>query len=159
MNYWPRAWLLLALTFLCLLLTAPWAVAQESQDEFSELAKVKVMLKAFVDPGPRPAYGQWHEEIRWTYDLFLVLDKAHMMKMVAWPEREASSFVGNPLIHETVFLVPPGKRRYRLFVLGAYLAFVGRDIFKDDLKQHVEELELDLKPGQETIIHIDLGAI
>ncbi len=134
-----------ALAALLLILAAAAGCGQVYLDPGPDPAKVRVKLWAKV---PQSLMNRPDEPISWDWGLRLVVPQGpYPMLRPTVPQDFYTIPNLNPLVRDTTFLVPSGKRRYLLEVYG--YAHRQRDEHSGPkvLIQLVEYLDLDLAPG------------
>lgn len=151
-----RSYPALILLLMVIILAAPGCKLNQAQVGPNP-ARITVILEGRAKLDPKPDYGQWKDEVAWTYDLYLITEDGSWKELPTEPPREAISYKGNPLQHQTVFLAPPGKLKLKLLVHGFFRAYVGRLALTDSLVSLEKDYGFDLAPGQAQSIKVRAG--
>lgn len=146
-----------ALVFLtlALMLAAAAGCGQVYLDPGPDPAKVRVKLWAKV---PDSLQNHPGEPIFWDWSLRLVVPKGPYPML---PPTVAQGFNtipnANPLVRDTTFLAPSGKRQYLLEVYGYAIRQRDEHSGPRVLTKLIEFIDLDLAPGSTYILERRVG--
>ncbi|MCF8041231.1 MAG: hypothetical protein K9K65_18930 [Desulfarculaceae bacterium] len=145
----------LALLLLALLLAASAGCGQAYLDPGPDPAKVRVKLWAKVPDKLKKHPGEW---IYWDWSLRLVVPKGAYPMLKPTVAQDFYTIPNtNPLVRDTTFLAPPGKRKYLLEVYGYAIRQRGEHSGPKVLTDLVDYIELDLAPGSTYVLERRVG--
>jgi len=145
----------LALITLALVLAGAAGCGQVYLDPGPDPAKVEVKLWAKV---PDKLKNHPGEPIFWDWSLRLVVPKGPYPMLRPTVDQGFNTIPGaNPLVRDTTFLAPPGKRQYLLEVYGYAIRQRDEHSGPRVLTKLIEYIDLDLAPGSTQVLERRVG--
>jgi len=145
----------LAVAILALLLAAAAGCGNVYLDPGPDPAKIRVKLWAKVPEQLKKHPGEW---IYWDWGLRLVVPKGPYPMLRPTVEQDFYTIANtNPLVRDTTFLAPPGKRQYLLEAYGYAIRQRGEHSGPKVLTELVEFIDLDLAPGKTYVLERRVG--
>ncbi len=116
-------------------------------------ARVRVKLRAKA-PEPSHRFQAGTLEVMWDWGLYLVREEGGLAALRPADGQRLRVIRVNPLERDTVFLVPPGKRRFRLLVEAYYFKPHAESFFPISLGGVVKDFDLEVAPGREAVLEV-----
>jgi hypothetical protein len=118
-------------------------------------AKVRVQLKAESKQQPRSWRFGGPYPVTWDWGLYLVQNNASLARLRPADGQRLKVIEANPLVRDTVFLMPPGRRNLRLILEAYYFKPHAEGSLPVSLGGTIRDFQVDVPQGAEKTIKVN----
>lgn len=118
-------------------------------------AKVRVLLKAEAKQQPKSWRAGGPYPVTWDWGLYLVQGDASLAQLKPADGQRLKVIEANPLVRDTVFLVPPGRRDLRLILEAYYFQPHAEGSIPVSLGGTIMDFQVDVPQGGEKTLKVN----
>lgn len=118
-------------------------------------AKVRVQLRAEVKQQPRSWRSGGQYPITWDWGLYLVQGDESLARLKPADGQRLKVIEANPLVRDTVFLLPPGARNLRLMLEAYYFKPHAEGTIPVSLGGTIRDFQVNVTQGAEKTLKVN----